>query len=151
MVQVDNDIHNSDQLKFRKSTYAGHLICVNPDCDYVRRAAHRNEMLWSGCTTFPFVVGDSPPNESTIVCKVCRHPPVCLDICDARIYYSYSMNPTMSRAAIHFGDHTHSVAKGMYRDSTAKIEGLIADQVASTPTATNSAIALSASKDFLSN
>jgi hypothetical protein len=37
----------------------------------------------------------------------------------------------------------------MYRDSTEKICELIGEQVAKTPTTTNSAIALSASKDFL--
>ncbi len=57
----------------------------------------------------------------------------------------------MTRAAIHFGDHMHPVAKGVYRDSAEKILGLIAQQVAKTPTATNSAIALSASKEFLTN
>jgi len=57
----------------------------------------------------------------------------------------------MSRATIHFGEHAHPVAKGMYRDSTQENCGLIANQVAKTPSATNSAIALSASKDFLTN
>jgi len=55
----------------------------------------------------------------------------------------------MSRAAIHFGDHSHSVAKGMYRDSAEEIHRLIAKQMSRTPAATNSAIALSTSKDFL--
>jgi len=55
----------------------------------------------------------------------------------------------MTRAAIHFRDHNHPVAKEMYRDSMEKICGLIADQIAKTPIATNSAIALSANKDFL--
>jgi len=57
----------------------------------------------------------------------------------------------MSRATIHFGEHAHPVAKGMYRDSAVQIRGLLAEQVAKNPTATNSAIALSAGKDFLTN
>ena len=52
---------------------------------------------------------------------------------------------------IHLGHHLHPVAMGMYRDSADRIYELIANQVAKTPTATNSAIALSASKDFLTN
>ena len=43
------------------------------------------------------------------------------------------------------------MAKGTYRDSAKEISELIAEQVAKTPIATNSAIALSASKDFLTN
>ena len=57
----------------------------------------------------------------------------------------------MTRAAIHLGKHSHPVAKGTYKDSAKEISELIAEQVAKTPTATNSAIALSASKDFLTN
>ena len=55
----------------------------------------------------------------------------------------------MTRVAIHLGHHGHLVARSMYRDSTEVICGLIAEQVAKTPIATNSAITLSASKDFL--
>jgi len=55
----------------------------------------------------------------------------------------------MTRAAIHYGDHNHPMAIGMYRDSMVKICRLIAEQVAKTPMATNSAIALCTSKDFL--
>jgi len=70
---------------------------------------------------------------------------------DTRIYYFYTNNPKISRAAIHFGEHLHPIAKSMYRDSTQEICRLIVEQVAKTSTTTNSAIALSASKDFLSN
>ena len=55
----------------------------------------------------------------------------------------------MTRAAIHLEDHGHPVARSMYRDSAEVICGLIAEQVEKTPIATNSAITLSASKDFL--
>jgi len=55
----------------------------------------------------------------------------------------------MNRSAIHFGEHSHQVAKGMYRDSAKEIHKFIAEQVSKTVAATNSAIALSTSKDFL--
>ena len=57
----------------------------------------------------------------------------------------------MTRVAIHLGKHSHPVAKGTYRDSAKEISELIVEQVAKTPTTTNSAIALSTSKDFLTN
>jgi len=57
----------------------------------------------------------------------------------------------MTPTTIHFRDYTHHIVKGMYRDSIEKISRLIAKQVAKMPMATNSAIALSTSKEFLTN
>lgn len=139
---VTTNIHNSDNLKFRKSYCAGHLSCENIECDYLKRASKKNETEWTGYTVFPFAVGDTPPRDCTLVCKICKKSPTCLSTRDARMYYSYNGNDKMRRAAIHLGSHAHPVAKGMYRDSAEKICGLIAEQVAKTPTATNSAIAL---------
>ena len=148
---VTTNIHNSDNLKFHKSFYTSHLICENSECDYFTRATRKNETEWSGSTIFPFAVGMIPPKDCKLVCKVCKTIPRCLNTCDARIYYCYSENPNMNRVAIHLGKHSHLVAKGTYRDSAKEISELIAEQVAKTSTATNSAIVLSASKDFLTN
>ena len=146
---VTTNIHNSDHLKFRKSYCAGHLVCENAHCEYLKRASKKNELEWSGYTVIPFTATGCPPKQSTLVCMVCKMPPTCPRACVARIYFAYSDNPNMTRVAIHLGHHGHPVARGMYRDSTEVICGLIAEQVAKTPTATNSAITLSASKDFL--
>ena len=146
---VTTNIHNSDNLKFRKSYYAGHLVCENANCEYLKRTSKKNEIEWSGYTVIPFTASGCPPKQSTLVCMVCKMPPTCLGTCTARIYFAYSDNPEMTRAAIHLGHHGHLVARDMYRDSTEVICGLIAEQVAKTPTTTNSAITLSASKDFL--
>ena len=146
---VTTNIHNSDNLKFCKSYCAGHLVCENSNCEYLKRASKRNETEWSGYTVIPFTTGGCPPKQSTLVCMVCKMPPTCLGTCKARIYFAYSDNPEMTRATIHLGAHGHPVARGVYRDSTELICGLVAEQVAKTPTATNSAITLSASKDFL--
>ena len=146
---VTTNIHNSDNLKFRKSYCAGHLVCDNANCEYLKRASKRNEIEWSGYTVIPFTTSGCPPKQSTLVCMVCKMPPTCLGACTARIYFAYSDIPEMTRAAIHLGHHAHPVARGMYRDSTEVICGFIVEQVAKTSTATNSAITLSASKDFL--
>ena len=137
---VTTNIHNSDNLKFRKSFYVGHLICENSECEYVRRAARKNETEWNGSTILPFAVGIILPKDCKLVCKVCKTIPRCLNTCDARIYYCYSENLDMTRAAIHLGKHYHPVAKGSYKDSAREISELIGEQVAKTPTATNSAI-----------
>ena len=146
---VTTNIHNSDNLKFRKSYCAGHLVCENAHCEYLKRASKKNEIEWSGYIVIPFSATGCPPKQSTLVCMVCKMPPTCPHACTARIYFAYSDNPNMTRAAIHLGHHAHPIARGMYRDFTEVICGLIAEQVAKTPTATNSAITLSASKDFL--
>ena len=146
---VTTNIHNPDNLKFRKSYCTGHLVCENANCEYLKRASKQNETEWSGYIVIPFTIGECPPKQSTLVCMVCKMPLTCLGACKARIYFAYSDNPEMFRAAIHLGDHGHPVVRGMYRDFTEVICGLIAEQVAQTPTATNSVITLSASKDFL--
>ena len=146
---VTTNIHNSDNLKFRKLYYTGHLVCENANYEYLKRASKQNEIEWSGYTVIPFTASGCPPKQSTLVCMVCKMPPTCLGACTARIYFAYSNNPEMTRAAIHLGHHGHPVARGMYRDSTEVICGLIAEQVAKTSIATNSVITLSASKDFL--
>jgi len=110
-----------------------------------------NETEWIGYTMFPFGIGEGPPKDCTLVCKVCKRSPVCVSACNARIYYSYGENPKIRRAAIHFGKHTHPVSRSVYRDSTEAICELIAEQVAKTPSATNLAIFLFASKDFLNS
>ena len=148
---VTTNIHNSDNLKFRKSFCAGHLICDNSECEYVTRAGRKNETEWSGSTILPFAVGIVSPKDCKLVCKVCKTIPRCFNTCDARIYYCYSENPDMTRATIHLGKHCHPIAKGTYRDCAREISELIGEQVAKTPTATNSTIALFASKEFLTN
>ncbi len=55
----------------------------------------------------------------------------------------------MTRACIHFGTHDHHVNVGDYRDDIELTTSLIGDQVERTPTATNSAIVLEASKEFV--
>ena len=148
---VTTNIHNLDNLKFRQSFCARHLICKNSECEYVTMASRKNETKWSGSTILPFVVGIILPKDCKLICKVCKTIPRCLNTCDARIYYCYGENPDMTRAAIHLGKHCHPVAKGTYRDSSREISELIGEQVAKTPTATNSAIAFSASKEYLTN
>ena len=123
---VTTNIHNSDNLKFRKSYCASHLVCENANCEYLKRASKKNEIEWSGYTVIPFTAGGCPPKQSTLVCMVCKMPPTCLGACMGRIYFAYSDNPEMTTAAIHLGHHGHPVARGMYRDSIEVICGLIA-------------------------
>ena len=56
------NIHNSDNLKFRLKSYcAGHLVCENANCEYLKRVSKRNETQWSGYSVIPFTTGECPP------------------------------------------------------------------------------------------
>ena len=76
---------------------------------------------------------------------------MCLALCDARIYYVFSSNPDLSRAAIHTGHHVHLVSNGVCLDSLDLMYDCVAQEVAKTPNAKNSAIVMAASKKFLAN
>jgi hypothetical protein len=80
--------------------------------DYFSRSSKRNETEWSGRTKTPFHLGHSPPPDSTLVCKVYKVPPTCVNFCDARIYYVLSKSD-MTRACIHLGMHHHPVSDGI--------------------------------------
>ena len=58
---VTTNIHNSDNLKFCKSYCAGHIVCENANCEYLKRASKQNETEWSGYTIIPFTTGGCPP------------------------------------------------------------------------------------------
>jgi hypothetical protein len=135
-------------LTFRKSLYVGQLVCNNKSCDFFARSSKRNETEWSGRTNTPFKLGLLPPSDSTLVCKVCKVPPICVNFCPGRIYYVLGKGD-MSRACIHLGMHNHPVSDDICRETVDTISGLIAQEVSKTPTAKNSAIATAASKEFL--
>jgi hypothetical protein len=84
---VTSNIKNHMDLTFRTSTCAGHLRCGNQDCEY------------------------TTPHGSILVCKICKHPPVCIANCVARIYYV--LGPAnMTHACLHLGVHKHPVKVG---------------------------------------
>jgi hypothetical protein len=84
---ITSNIHNSHNLTFRKSSYIGQLVCNNQICDFMFRSSKRNEIEWSGRTNTLFNLRHSPPPDSTLVCKVCKVPPICNNFCNARIYH----------------------------------------------------------------
>jgi hypothetical protein len=145
---ITSNIHNSQGLTFRKSLCVGQLVCNNQSYDFFARSSKRNKIEWSGRTNTPFKLGHSPLPDSTLVCKVCKVPPTCINFCPGRIYYILGKND-MTRVCIHLGMHNHLVSNGICRETLDTISGLIAQEVSKTPTAKTSAIAMAASKEFL--
>ena len=145
------NITNDVGLAFRSSTCVGHLQCQNPSCDYLQRA-HRtsevNDTEFKGFTKDPFPLSGIVPSGSTLVCKICKEPPKCIALCDAKIFYVHGKESSQ-RACIHIGTHHHPMKVGDCRDSRKRIHALLEEHVERTPQATHSKIVLEASKDIV--
>ena len=149
---MTTNIANDFGLKFRKSTCTSHLRCPNNSCEFLCRNSRKvNEMEWIGVALSPFAIREGPPSRSILACKVCHTPPVCLALYDARIYYVFSSNPDLTRAAIDIGHHVHLVSNGVCLDSLDLMYDCMAQEIAKTPNAKNSAIVMAASKKFLAD
>ena len=122
---ITSNIHNSQGLTFRMSLYIGQLVCDNKSCDFFARSSKRNETEWLGQTNTPFKLGHLPPPDFTLVCKVCKVPPICVNLCPGHVYYVLGKDD-MSRACIHLGMHNHLVSDGICWEILDTIFGLIA-------------------------
>jgi hypothetical protein len=148
---VTSNIKSDMNLTFRTSTCIGHLRCDNQDCKYIsciHRTSPINEWEWDGFTVTTIPVGQPAPAGSTLVCKICKVPPVYVATCIARIYYVYGA-ANMTRACLHLGVHEYLVKVGEDLEIKERMRKLIEDQVERTPKATNSAIVMEASKELV--
>jgi hypothetical protein len=111
---ITSNIKSDMSLTFRTSTSIGHLCCNNQDCEYtsrIHRTSPINEREWDGFTVTTIPVGQPTPAGLSLVCKICKVPPVCIATCVAKIYYVYGA-ANMTRACLHLGVHEHSVKVG---------------------------------------
>jgi hypothetical protein len=148
---VTSNIKSDMSLTFRTSTCIGHLHCENQDCEYtsrIHRTSPVNEREWDGFIVTTIPVGQPAPTWSTLVCKICKVPPICFATCAARIYYVYGA-ANMTRACLHLGVHEHPVKVGEDQDIKERTCKLIEEQVERTSKATNSAIVMEASKELV--
>jgi hypothetical protein len=97
-------------------------------------------------TTIP--VGQPAPTEPSLVCKIYKVPPVCIATCGARIYYVFG-TANMTRAYMPLGIHEYPVKVGENQEIKERTRKLIEKQVKRTSKATNSAIVMEASKEFV--
>jgi hypothetical protein len=148
---VTSNIKSDMSLTFRTSICIGHLRCENQDCEYtsrIHRTSAVNERKWNGFTVTTILVGQPAPAESSLVCKICKVPPVCIATCAARIYYVYG-TANMTRACLHLGVHEHPVKVGEDQEIKERTRKLIEEHVERTPKATNSTIVMEASKELV--
>jgi hypothetical protein len=93
-------------------------------------------------------VGQLAPVGSSLVCKICKVPLVCITTCGTRIYYVFGA-VNMTHACMHLGIHEHPVKVGEDQEIKERTRKLIEEQVEGTPKATNSAIVMEASKELI--
>ena len=99
-------------------------------------------------TTFP--VGQPAPAGLTLVCKICKVPPICVAACATRVYHVFG-TAYMTRVCLHLGVHDHPVKVDEDQGIKERMHQLIEEQVGRTPKATNSAIVMEASKELVSD
>ena len=148
---VTSNIKSDVNLTFRTSSCIGHLRCENQECEYttcIHRNFPVNQLEWDGFTLTSFPVGQPAPSGSTLVCKICKVPPLCIATCAARVYYVYG-DASMTRACLHLGVHDHPVKVGEDQEIKERMRELIQEQVQKTPKSTNSAIVMEASKELV--
>ena len=95
-----------------------------------------------------FLVGQSAPARSTLVCKIYKVPPICVAACAIRVYYVFGA-ANMTCACLHLRVHDHPVKVGEDHGIKERTRQLIEEQVEKTPKATNSAIVMEASKELV--
>ena len=150
---VTSNIKSDVSLTFHTSTCIGHLRCENQKCEYttrIHRTSSINEREWNGFTVTTFPIGQPTPTGSTLVCKICKVPSICVATCAARVYYVFGASH-MTRAYLHLGVHDHPVKEGEDQGIKERTRQLIEEQVERTPKATNFAIVMEASKELVSD
>jgi hypothetical protein len=75
---------------FRSSTCVGHLQCQKPSCDFLQRA-HRtskvNDTEFEGFNKDHLPLSGIVPSGFILVCRICKEPPKCIALCEAKIFY----------------------------------------------------------------
>ena len=128
---VTSNIKSDVSLTFRNSTCIGHLRCENQKCEYtthIHRTSLVNEREWNGFTVTTFPIGQPAPAGSTLVCKICKVPPICVAACAARVYYVFGA-AHITRACLHLGVHNHLVKVGEDQGIKERTCQLIEEQV----------------------
>ena len=114
-------------LHFIHLLVLAHLQCQNPSFDYLQRAHCTfmvNNTKFEGFTKDPFPLSGIVPSGSTLVCKICKEPPKCIALWEAKIFYVHGKE-SFQRACFYIDTHQHLVKVGDCMDSRKRINALI--------------------------
>jgi hypothetical protein len=115
--------------------------------------AIRNETFWCGEFTHIPIIGQMTmiPSSSSLGCKFCHFPPLCVADCSGQIYYVVHRFQSMLRVVIHLGVHNHHVADGKCWELVEDTKRLIIEEVDRIFNAKISLISFNVSKTFLAS
>ena len=85
-----------------------------------------NEIKWNEFTLTIFPVGQLAPVGSSLVCKSCKVPSICIATCGARIYYVFGTT-NMTHACVHLGLYEHLIKASENQDIKEKTRTFIRD------------------------
>ncbi len=88
------------------------------------------------------------PSTSSLECKFCHVPSLCIAGCSGKIFFVMHKFHSLSRVIIHLRVHNHLVANGKCGEFLEETRRLIVEEVDYTPNAKMFTISLSASKTF---
>ncbi len=85
----------------------------------------RNEIFWLNVCTHILITGEMAlfPFPSSLGCKFCYAPPLCVTDCNGQIYYVVHRLKLISRIVIHLGVHKHPIANGKCKEFEDKTKG----------------------------
>jgi hypothetical protein len=66
-----SNIHNNLDFKYWKSSFVRKLICYNLNCNYLKKSSRWNNTKCFRITSTLFDIGNMPPQDSNLICKVC--------------------------------------------------------------------------------
>jgi hypothetical protein len=115
---ITTNIKNSIGLNFTKTCCLGHMCCVQDDWNNFLCFGSYNQIFWcSECVHIP-MVGQMQliSTTSSLGCKFCHVPPLCVVDYIGRIYYVVHKLQSFSRVAIHLGLHNHLIVDGKCKE-----------------------------------
>jgi hypothetical protein len=81
------NIKNNDGLKFKHSSYVGHVSCQNLQFVYYVKNDAYNETNWEGGTKNCIERGKELQNDIALLCRHCKFPLKCIARCLIIMYY----------------------------------------------------------------
>ncbi len=128
------------------------MLCDGIRLPNISQDGKPNEVHWDiGATDNAVLPNHVPPPHSIIVYTFCKTPPLCVSICDAKIYYVVHKLPNMTKICIHFDSHNHHVSSGNCHESIEITKELVRQKVEKNSSAATSIIALATSKKIMNH
>jgi hypothetical protein len=115
IITKTTNIENDLDFIFKRSHCLGHLQCKHLDCHWLLHLGWKNKIEWYGLSISQFLLGAGPPLKSTLACNYCKRAHVCVNTCDAHIYYVLPIKKDTTQACIMYAPMPIPWEKGFTR------------------------------------